>query len=491
MIHEAPGVTGELQREIGELVAFEITSLRGMDYVLKDGKRRRVGCSGSGFLSSGHRLTSVFGTIVNRVVCLLALEDPLVTQALGRGQNRAMCHQGDDMALVLGGVSEREAWRVLDGFSAAVAQWGFVVNPSKCSVCPGGVEFLRLWICERGVMGYPGRMLRSLFWRKPVSDAEVVNWLGRLKEELTTLRVALRRGVTQVAGLGQRVIRAAVPRYLGRREGDRVLRWCSTPLEEGGGGGHFLLAAGARTMGWTSPGSESMHLRPWSRRGEAVAPELGRPEGVRVIEARPADGGLWSGAAARGLGRAGGSGLGSRRGDPALAERIGTLLLDRVPLGGARGELKWVELGVRSEVVRAVAGVRPDTSGWDTPEVFCTWRDGPGWWRKRILAESAFRRGGGRTFDFGEVKLLGAGLSERYRRWCQFLNVNPISRARISWLVDERSPPGVGDCTDELSLIQARLRTDQWWRPRHRGAVLSAHFRRMLVLAKRYNYSGQ
>lgn len=463
----------DLVSEARVLLDAELVSLRTMRYFVKGEETNAV--LGSGFLSSGHRLTSVFGTVVNRAVCLGAFRR-LTT--IGRvGDSR---HQGDDVAAVLDHWDEERGWRFVHEFGTIISRWGFFVNPKKCSVSRSGAEFLRQWVDPKGrVSGYPGRMLRTVLWAKPLSDATVVDWLARLSEMGSSLQVALRRGMRGLSRMAFSLTRRMVPRHLSADDRQKVLEWLATPGRLGGGGWEAFLARSPR--GVVARTGQADERRTSVGRQVRAVPRLRRTANSAIVSVGCGGGLRWGG-----LIRHPGPAFAWERDQfDAILQRMITVVDSGYPMPGVRKELVWDAIGRRGPTVAATRGVVDGQDLGKAPEVFCGPRDGAGWWRRRVLAEAVLR--GRHRVASPDAWLLRA-LSGEYEMWCRRWGLGKVDRGRMMWLIDFRAPPGIGPRASEDLVWSGRMKVKEAWGPLHERAARWPALRDTLIRAYAFEF---
>lgn len=141
--------------------AVELCRLELEDFATKVfvDPRGRVLARGVPFLPSGHRLTSMLGTILNRASFLLVKE---LAELDGPSW-----HMGDDILYVGTGNWER--------IRSSYSYLGLEVNRSKSLISADVGEFLRMLFGRHTVMTYPVRILSSILWISPQSQAGFQN----------------------------------------------------------------------------------------------------------------------------------------------------------------------------------------------------------------------------------------------------------------------------------------------------------------------------
>lgn len=174
------------------VVSLELASFRNMTYFTTSGRVAK----GTRYLPSGHRMTSLLGTILNMVEWrLVARELCLSFESV---------HLGDDAC-----VSFRR--RVtLEDIKAGYRNLGLEVNLSKCIAGRNVREFLKEIVTSEGVFSFPARLIRSLIWRSPnssVADPQAI--LLSLKE---LFEMATRRGLMFPKEWATRILINATPR---------------------------------------------------------------------------------------------------------------------------------------------------------------------------------------------------------------------------------------------------------------------------------------
>lgn len=197
-----------------EVIAVEREAILNMMYVYGNKAYKAK------FLCSGHFLTAIFGTVVNRALFLLC--NPCVEKSVA-------WHQGDDIAVFVDG--DGHEW--LEDFALRCRKYGYSVNPLKVSVSNSGIEFLRYWITERSVRGYPGRGLLSSLWYKPVSSLEVTSWFDKAREQAEAMiRIERRGGFVSDKMFIESVCRVIPRRFAGQK--NNVLKRLCYPVIDGG-----------------------------------------------------------------------------------------------------------------------------------------------------------------------------------------------------------------------------------------------------------------
>nr|WMI51970.1 RNA-dependent RNA polymerase [Phytophthora dsRNA virus 1] len=132
-------------------------------------------------LLSGMKFTALVGSILNRASSLWVMEDISVPVMDGY-------FQGDDAVMECASAPDLSALR------ESYAKLGQEVNPLKTWVSKSRCEFLHEIYDAKRVYGFPARVFKSLLWHKP-SVGIRIGGAGAVEEELSTLRIAARRGL--------------------------------------------------------------------------------------------------------------------------------------------------------------------------------------------------------------------------------------------------------------------------------------------------------
>jgi len=106
---------------------------------------------------SGWRWTAMLDTLLNKSVTEVAEQAASVVPL-------ASVYQGDDVEARFASVADAfDVW-------VRIQDWGFQVNPFKFFVSAGGrTEFLRRYVDNGRIAGYPARSINALSWRNPIN----------------------------------------------------------------------------------------------------------------------------------------------------------------------------------------------------------------------------------------------------------------------------------------------------------------------------------
>lgn len=431
-------VSDYIGRQIETVGKLEKESLRNMWYQFPTGDRV---WGGNGFLSSGYKWTAVANTIINRALFNYTIK------CMGDRRVTFSAHQGDDVAVLYRAETKHEAESFVARFSNFVSKLGFDINPSKTSIDENGVEFLRLWVTQSGVWGYPGRMARTFFWSKPQdTGGEYQSWLNRVQETVENGKIALRRGLSDVGPVVRRIVNKFIPRQLSVQDRSRLVHWLSCSENRGGMG---------------APGF-------WDRENNKSAmwfPVL--KQNIQVY--LPAK-----------LRQELGSGLDHKTGG-ILATRLRELLTDNIPLKGVSRKLVFIRrpsIQRTNGIYRKVSQILTTGKSFESiPMMWPTVEDGPGWWVGSVLGPELLRvsRRGDDSWVFY--------LSDRFKEVLEKYRVRP-TKGLVNWGETNRQPPPVNKKPEELSQWEERLACEQRWNTVFTyGILFATHEERKIIEA--------
>lgn len=384
-----------------------------------------------GFLSSGHKWTALANTMLNRALFLyfsdkIGLSSTVLTAA----------HQGDDVAVVLAGKDLQAANFFVTRFSEEAKKLGFSINPLKTSVALHGVEFLRYWITNDGSFGYPGRMLKTLCWKKPDSGTQVKKWLTNIQETVDSALVAERRGLENVGWLAARLVESYIPRAISQPQRALLLRWLGTSVGLGG-----LGAPGFRARYQES----NSHVR--------FIPRLRSDTDVcyKHIKYKSLDGT---------------TNLTKRLphdSNGVLGLRLNELLRNEIPIKGFQQTLVFDKLADVAEVMDISKLVRTGAHRIplceSIPPIFPVKGDGIGWWFASILGRDALSKTNNDKFGSWQIYL-----GRRFKQFLARYNLELHPRA-VRWGLTALSPPQAGLTFSEFQLWEERVDLSRRWSP--------------------------
>lgn len=169
---------------------------------------------------SGMKLTALVDSLLNygaSYAVMEALEIPVT-----RGW-----FQGDDAVMM----SPKPANKIdKQAISVEYAKLGLQVNPEKSWVAADRCEFLHEIYSDYEVFGFPARAAKSLIWKKPASSSRI-GGAQSLNEDLQTMRVANRRGLTNMFSLFRVILSRVVKDPVNPKK--LAAAW-QTPLPLGG-----------------------------------------------------------------------------------------------------------------------------------------------------------------------------------------------------------------------------------------------------------------